>query len=512
MLPQEQEQEESVTLNTSTDSTESTMPKWFKILIKVYALLFILNITSWGSKFLSDLVEYILPPFSTETALPTFLVVGYYSLSAIVLFLSIIYGIGLFRARRWVLPVLSFYLVGLSLVTILTLVFGNYSSAVHAIINLIFTLAVGWGAWLYRATFLGPMRKLWVQIPLFVVLVPIFSFLAIAQVFTDDVEIRDADLLLPQLEVLSEEDNAYFFIPTVDTLSSEEQSSLDLALEYYRTLEQGNEVDIIEVSSVFESLSHIADRFIETSKVQGYQCPLTVNTVYSLESEYCNPSVFRSIASVVALRSYVELAQGNIDTALEHAYASAQLGKLVSAEQPDLIEHFVGLALVKIGLESIGRIENYAGSTLSEDLVLSILHELEQHEFDGSSLENSLKREYLATKETILSIGESRGYLWHRNSTINDFAELARQNIMIAKTNCNDSLEQKIEVLEARLEKERQTPVWWTLIKPNAIGSILKEVLSTALGGVRVRECEINDLNKTIQQRLHDVAESPNKE
>ncbi len=502
MPPQEQSPVPSVTLS------EPTMPKWFKWLFRTYAVLLLVGAIFVAVKFGLNIISQVgaFPLFLSESPLsPTNLfVIGFAALAALVIVLIIAYSVDLFRLRRWSLPVLLFFVVSSSLVAVLSMLRGNYANTgelIGIIVYLTIIFSIGYGAWSYRSAFFGPARKLWIQIPLLIVLVPIAFFSTLAQIYTDDDAINDADLILPSVTVLSETDNAHFALPKIDTLSPSERTAFDKAGEYYRALEKNENIDVGAASIVLGDLAEITDRFVRVSGASEYQCPSSVNT-HGLDAVICPLHELRDMAQIVALRSYVEATQGNTEAALVSAFAPARLGKLVSAEQPLLIEHLVGIALVRIGVESVERTVNQATSSLSVETSSAIARELAVYEFDGSSLENSLKREYMSGKEVLRPFEQVGGYAFHYNSTNNEFAELARQNIEISGAECGDDLVQKMSALEASIDEERRSPMWWTLLKPNSIGGIMKSVFSSSLGGAREKECKLNEINETLQQRL----------
>ena len=506
MPPQEQ------STISSTTTSEPIMPNWFKLLFRTYAALLLIAAIFAAVKFGLSIMAHVgaFSSFFSESPLsPTnLLVIGFYALAVLVIALIIAYGVSLFRLRRWTLPILWFFVVSSLLVDGLGIIRGNYSNAgelIGHIVGLAITLGIGYGTWSYRVAFFGSVRKLWLQIPLLAVLIPIAFFSTLAQIYTYDSAVNDADLLLPSVAVLSEADNAHFALQKIDALSPTGRAAFDQAREYYRELEQGEDIDIGAARSALGGITEITDSFIEASRKPGYQCPSLVNR-HGLDAVICSLSELRSTAQVVALRSYVEVAQGNMEAALDSAYAPARLGKLVSAEQPLLIEHLVGIALVKTGVESVGRVVNQASSSMSVETASAIIRKLEAYEFDGSSLEKSLKREYMSGKETLRPFERFSGYAWHYNTTHNDFAELTRQKIEVAKARCGGELEQKRNLLDAKIEGMRGS-IWWTLLKPNGVGEVLKQVISASMGGVREKECDVNQMSEVLQQRLQEATQ-----
>lgn len=507
------------TVSPGTAETNSAMPKWFKLFFRMCVVLLLVGVIFTVAKFAIGAAEqarvfysfffespiFIFAPFAEIFSPINFFILGLLALAALLIVLIVFYGVGLLRFQRWTLSILLFFVASSLLVGLLGITLGNFmgiSELISAVLGLIFIFGIGYSAWLYRAAFVGSARKLWIQIPLLAVLVPTVFLATLSQVYTDDDAIHDTDLILPDVAVLPEADNAHFALPNLIGLSPEERSALDQAREYYRALERGEHIDISSASIALENLIEIADRFIVASQKQGYQCPSSVNA-HGLDTVICPVGLLRDMAQVVALRSYVEAARGNIEAAIESALAPARLGKLMSAEQPLLIEHLTGISLVRIGMESVGRVVNQAPALLSAETASAIARELETYELDGLSLERSLKREHMSGKETLRPFERFSGYVWHHNRTNNELAEWMWRNIEIARTTCDgNAVEQKINALKTDIDKRARNVSGWTLVKPNGLGEVLKSMVISGLGGSRERECEVNEINEALQQRL----------
>ncbi len=502
MLPQEQ----NFDPNATTD--ETIMPKWIKVLFKVYAAIFLIAIiyavVSFGLIIISSAHVLFSIPSDWMTSPFGLSALGFFALIALFIALETTWAVGLFMLKRWSIPILLFFVVSSFLEIVLWLVNGNYASAeeiVSEIIVLAVLLGAGYGAWTYRKAFSGSSRKLWIQIPLLVVVVPIALFSILSQIYTDDPVINDNDLLVPKVEVLRESDNAHFALSSISELSTSQLSAFDEAREYHKALEKGESIDVGAASTTLNVVVEVTDNFIKASKRLGYQCPSSVN-IHGPSTILCPLNELRSMAQVVALRSYVELMHGNTERGLETAFASARFGKLVSSAQPVLIEHLVGLAITGVGIKSVERILLQNTTSISKESLLVVARELEIYKIDGSSLEISFKREYMSGKEGLRSFEAFNGYSWHHNSTHNDFAELARQNIEMARAQCGDELKQKRDVIDARIEGANGS-IWWMALKPNGIGEILKQVVAGAsLGSVREKECKVNQTIEALQERL----------
>ncbi|OIO31842.1 MAG: hypothetical protein COZ49_01840 [Candidatus Yonathbacteria bacterium CG_4_10_14_3_um_filter_47_65] len=421
-----------------------------------------------------------------------------------ILILGIIYSIGVFRLKRWVLPVILFFTIGSSVASVRVFITKYYISAgefLGLVIGLALTLTIACGAWAYRKEFSGPARKLWIQIPLLLVFAPVVMFSILTPIYTDDLGVYDSDILLPNMEILSEFDNAYYALPVIDELPLPLRDALIETDEYYRALEQGKSIGIDEVAPHLNALAGIIDAFIGASQKSGYQCPSSVNE-YGPATILCSLEGFRAMAKAVALRSYVEAREGRIDIALDIALAPARFGKLMDSGHPDFIEHLVGIALTGISIDSIGRVLDQA--TPSESIPPNIARELEMYEFDGSSFVVFLKREYMERKKMLQMFEKLEGYSFHYANTLNDFAAIARRDIEAAGQRCGDRLEQNEAFFGVNVKEIKNSPIWLTALKPNGIGEILKQTIGDIpLGGsVRVKECAVNERNEKVQQRL----------
>jgi hypothetical protein len=530
------------------------MPKWFKLFFRMCVALLLSGVIfvvvtsaisaasqvrAFYSFFFGSPID-IFRPVALLFSPINFFILGLFAFAALLIVLLIFYGAGLLRFQRWTLHVLLFFVASSLFVGALGIMLGNFvgiDELIGTVVGLVFVFGVGYGAWVYRTAFVGSTRKLWMQIPLLAVLAPTVFFSTLSQIYTDDDAIHDADLLLPDMVVLPEADNAHFalLIPP-GTLSREEISSLDKVHEYYRALEQGRDIDIGSASIALENLTEVADRFIAASQKPGYQCPSLMDP-YDPGTWMCPMGSVLDRARILVLHSYIEATRGNVEVALESALAPARLGKLISAEQPPLDEHLVGIALVRIGVESIERIVNKVATPLSRDTASAIVRELETYELDGSSLEKSLKWEYVFGKETLRPFERFGGHLWHHNRTNNELAEWMRRNIAVARTTCDgNTVEQKISALKADIDKRSRNISGWTFIKPNGIGEAfidkkvrnvsesviiepksvveriflerdetLKPTVISNLGDPRKKECEVNEINEALQQRLRAI-------
>jgi len=494
--------QESVDNPSDIPPYENEMPRWVKIVFWLYALF------SMGATIVAGTALAYIALTKGGEILPIVasLLASASGIIAILIFifgfvLQIFYGIGILRLRRWTLPLVLTFSLGTVVIGILILFNFNVSGVPELIVLLMGIVFMGFLGFLsikHWNHFSGPARKLLVQVPFLLVLLPLIVFAALNQIFTDDSQINDSDLLLPHDEIVSQSDNAFYALPDIENLSPSQQAVFDQARDYYASLEQGEDINILGASSTLATLTNVTDEFIEASKRPDYQCPYSTNK-YGTDTILCPLNELPSIAQVVAVRSYIESRQGNTEDAFESALALARLGNSVSSGQPLIIEHLVGIALTKTSMESIQRVLD--NSAVSRDTALYVSQELNKYQFDGSNLAISLKREYMSMKDTSKPFAEFSNYFYQHNKTMNEFAEIMRQNIEVARKQCGSELERKTLELSAQAESSRDF-MWWMLLKPNGTGEMLKSIVGASLGNVRERECEINEINTNVQNRL----------
>jgi|GEM_PF-3043405 len=487
---------------------ENMMPKWVRYFLRAYAVVLLATLCYATFKLVLIIFSHIsnFSDFFSFAPLPFLLIGGGIALPVLTIMVSFIYSIGVFRLKRWVLPILLFYTTSTIIIDVLRLVNGGYTTSVDFTWTgvLIINLALVSVAWIYRRGFPGPMRKLSLQIPILLVFIPVVIFSLLSQVYTDDPTINDSDLLLSNIEVLAKTDNAHFALPVVSDLSTSEQNAFADASELYSALEKGEDINTDKASADLDILGNVTSGFIKASKKPGYQCPSLVN-VYSIDAVLCGLQDVRSMAKIIAVKSYVEAQEGHIDVALDTAMAPARFAKLMDSGQPLLIEHLVANALVGISIDSIGRILDH--TTISESLSSDIRRELGTYKLDGSSLVIVLKREYMMHKMAMGTFRSFEGYIFHYHETVNDIAKSLRKSLEVVDQSCDS----KSENSNGNAGGVEETPTWWTAIKPNGVGRILIQTLigPFATDTIHLKECELNQRITETQQRLLGQTPSP---
>ena len=296
--------------------------------------------------------------------------IALFAFALIVLILEVLYGIGVYKFKRWVLPLVltfSFSTLLIGFLSLLNLNFAGIADLVSLLIGMAFMGLVGYTSIKYWSVFTGSARKLLFQIPLLLVLLPFILFATLSQIFTDDLEINDSDLVLQPVDVLTESNNAHYSLPDIDGLSAQEQQGYETALGYAKELEDVN-LNNQEAVNYINQTRGLTNSVIAASTKRGYQCPTLVNN-YGLDAELCSLNDIRDLAILTSLRAGVEADTGDKDQAISTAVSIVKLGDLVgNTEQPLLIEHLVGIALMNIGLGSLERTLITSATTSNQTL------------------------------------------------------------------------------------------------------------------------------------------------
>ena len=483
------------------------LPKWAKFIVRFYAVVFLLGTIVVYAKLLYSATtkgqEWLL--IVTNSAVTTYNIIIIASFAfTLVLILEILYGVGVYKLKRWTLPLILTYSFSTLLTSFLRLPNLNFTRVddlVSLLIGIIFMSVVGYVSIKYRSRFTGSARKLLIQIPLLTVLLPFIIFVTLNQIFIDDNQINDSDLILEQIAVLEESKNAHYMLPIIDELSTRQLEEYEIALTIAEGLQDETVTNSDDILGYVNSVQNLTDRFIAASNRQAYQCPTLTNN-YEADAPLCNLSDIRNLALLTSLRAFAETNIGNSDQSLETSMSIVRMGNLLSnSEQPILIEHIVGIALMRIGLESIERTID-SKATTSDEVLINTADELQDYMMHGTALSTSLQKEYMSTKESLRPFEKYSQYFYQHNKTVNDLAELTRKQMEVAVASCGDDYSRKLKQLESYVDEEQKDVNAFLLISPNGIGEILKGGLMASLGSVRGKECELNTLNETVRDKI----------
>jgi hypothetical protein len=490
--------------------TTVEQPMWVKIVFHVYAtFLLILSILA-GVIALRGLVLLFSETQERSTLFSFELLFFTYVFLLILPALQITFAIHIIKSKRWTIPLILFFALYALLCGILRLVIGSFQDGIW-FITLVVTLFMGLLFYVgikYRNTFTGPLRKLFLQIPLILLSLP-FALLAVLQVvFVDDQTVNDSDLLLPPIQKLSDSDNAYVMLQLVKNLSAQEKELYESAQQFYTTQQSTKTFNTREAQMHVNTFTNVTDTFIKASSKKGYQCPIQENV--SILDQGCSHGDVRGIARLVALRAGTEAHAGMELQAMETALSILRLGyKIGNGEQPTIVDHLVGIALMRIGMESLQLVLQQTES-LPTNFVENIQDELTKYLLDGTALATGFKREYidykLFTSKSLpqeYTTGTKNSYFYQKNKTANSYADFTRKQIEVARADCGEDFIQKQERLNAFVEKNKELS-FLSLISPNSMGKILTSVSFASLGSFRKKECELNELNRSLQNTLQE--------
>ncbi|MFT7507766.1 MAG: hypothetical protein ACI92I_000934 [Acidimicrobiales bacterium] len=476
------------------------LPKWVKILFRFYAVVFLLGTIVVGAKLLHSYRE--LTNAWGEGIVPTSVIIA---VACVILILEILYGIGIYRLKRWVLPItltFSFSMVLIGLLNLINQNFTNITELIGSIIGISFMGLVGFASIKHWNTFGGSSRKLLIQVPLLLALLPLFLLTILTLLFPDDQQINDSDLILQPVEVLSEFNNAHYSLPDIDNLSVQELENYKSALTFARELDE-SDANSPEAISLVNQTRGLTDSFIAASYKQGYQCPTTVNN-YSVNARYCNLNYHRSFATLTTLRTAVEADTGNSDQAIETAMSVIRMGSFMgNYKQSELLEYFTGIAMMKTGFESLERTLNNSTST-SNQAIISAISELEQLKVSDTAFANSLRKQYMTMKDASKTLAPFNNYLYQHNKTLNDMAESFRIQIPLTSLGCDTDTTVQKEEVEQHINQARLVYTPWSIVSPNIIGKTLSSVVIVSFNSAGERRCKVNNQNQAVQELLQN--------
>lgn len=492
-----------------TEEGVKQLPNWVKVLFRFYAVIFLLGTIVAGvtlvNSFTSRSQELLTLVFDSMVSTSGSIAIALYAFALVILILQVIYGMSIFRFKRWVLPLVLIFSFCTLLVGFLRLVNQNFTDIFDLtglLIGMTFTGVVAYVAIKYWSKFTGSAKKLLIQISLFLIFLPFILFAILSQIFLDDPQINDSDLVLQPVELLSQSMNAYYSLPDIKNLSVRQQQTYDVALAYAKELED-KKLNNQEAINLVNQTKGLTDAVLEASSKNGYQCPTLVNN-YSLDAEVCSLNSIRNLAILTSFRAGVEADIGNKDQAISTAVSIVKLGSLIAnTEQPLLIEHLVGIAVINIGLESLERTLNTSATT-SNQLLSSAISNLEQSKIDSNSFANSLRREYAGLKDTLETFEQFSNYFYQHNKTVNQQAEIFRMGVAISSQGCDAVASLEHLEVDQLVEEIRLSPTKWPVISPNFIGKVFNSTVVASLSSGSEKACKVNEFNQRVQKLLQN--------
>lgn len=485
-----------------------TLPIWVRWLFRFYGVYIPLLLISASTYLVYSLIirnQRLLSEFERQPLeLDTVVIYSLLIYGALLSLFLIFFTHGTLNCRRWVIPLVLIYSSYTTVVTpihFFTHPIENTVILVFSMFNLGLALLLNYIALQYWSVFFGSTRKLLLQIPLILILLPHLVFFFLFALFPDDRTIIDQDLLLQPVSLLASEDNAHYIIPDIETTPEDTQENVRDAIQLIR---DGNIIDVTDplVQSLIEETIELTDGFLTATRRAGYQCPTRVNN-YSYETELCNLGNIRTLAHLTSLRALVETETLNVDEALQTVTSIIRFSThLTRPDQPQVLEYLVGksIKLVAINtLEQILAIENKASNaTLTE-----LTNTLKQAEVPDPTPTNLFKHDYMQIKHTWQeAYAEYSNYFYQHNKTMNKFAQFMRYHIVATAKPCGVDTSTEEAALATMISDaiSKQNISYAT---PNAIGNMLFSVRAAALSNLW-ETCEINEQNQKIRLQLEN--------
>jgi hypothetical protein len=489
----------------------SELPAWVILFFKLYAGVFLGLLSIFTAKLIYFYTFELRDFLTSITFEGSHIYQGDIEVSSIIpaVFLLIVFALGIlnavavFKTKRWALPLTllsSFFIILLGSIALFSDGLEKPLHSVLVFMGIVMLLLVFYSGIKYWKFFTAPTRRLSNQIPSFILLLPVIVFASATFIFTDDPEIHDSDLLLSEITALEQSENAHYFLPVIKELKPDQRSDFEVALEFARA-DEGGVSGSPEAILAVEKVSNLVDDFVTASDKKGYQCPTVVND-YNFDAKLCSLNDIRNLAVLTSLRADIEAAAGNYDQAIKTAVSIVRMGALVgNSEQPVIIERLVGMALSRIGLETIQKIidlpEFSIGNSQNE-----VMAELDRYKFNNSSSVASMKREYLTLKNSYAPLEQYASYFYQHNKTVNDLAEVFRRQIEVLGSSCGPEHLKKSEDLENYIR--RNQAIYPVPAAPNYIGEIVNMVIIASLNNIKDSDCEISELRETVHDALRN--------
>ena len=462
----------------------------------------------------------------------TWFSVGVYVLPTLVFLLMVVYYVGLFRLRRWTVPV-SVFVAGNLLLTLAyrTTVVSDQVvlegmilvSWLFAVLWFLLFLMVAWLSVTYRATLPGPAKRLWLQVPIVLLLLPGLLFVVGSLVFQDISSVSDNHLTPKEQPVLADEENAYLVLVIEEEMTEAELRAVEQAGALYTSFrDTGDAIDQTALTLVVSDTKRVTDSFLVASTLPGLQCPGIVN-VYAPETLLCDLNSVREAAVLTSLRVQYELSRGNLSQAVRGSTALIEFAHHYETISTSayLLDYLVANAVRKIGYEALDATlaqlaasemsQSTSTATSSADLVL--LHEwvqrvLEETRPKVETISETAKSEY---KHLKASYAEPLGnlpasYIWHPKRTQQDMAHFFTVTEEYYRQECGSSGEaEALSVLESYSEKYEDLPVAMTVVKPNSIGVVMNSVVLSSLSDVKETFCETAAKHESLLEQNHST-------
>jgi len=503
------------------------LPRLVKFLLRFYAvisligsLLFLIaNLTKDGTSSFFKHIEFtwLMITGSPGTVLESWI----FFIPILYFLLLAIYYVGLFRLRRWAVAITVFVVIGIVLRFLYrVLVVGNdfvWSTPLSLeSFWVVLSIAVVVCSILYRKSLLGPGRKLWLQIPTIIALLPTTLFVGLSVIFVDNKTLNDAHVLPTDQSIVADADNAYLALILKEEMTTVELAALKKVSALHKDLISGEKiVNPSELHSVVTETKRISDAFIGASKLSSIQCPSYVNKM-NLPVGGCELNTIRDTALLLYLRMIDGVNQGDYQDAVTASVAIVNFSHHFEqmSTNVSLIEYLVSSVVRKVGYDAIEYIlseieklhnQGLIEQSIVDEIKIAIRSALEKTKPDANALVNSWQVEYESLKQASgFPMDVPSNYFWHPNRTLQNFADIIGLRIKHQLQVCG-SVEEKLslQILESTMSKyvEKET-IYSYLFKPNAIGEILNSVVIPSESEYKSQYCTIEQRHGLLQETV----------
>ncbi|MEK7639004.1 MAG: hypothetical protein AAB388_02470 [Patescibacteria group bacterium] len=508
---------------TPSEKSTPSIPKPTRVILRIYGIAIIgFGLLSLIAAFVNsiNLVNYVTS--HTDLLLESYLLLLWTLTSAV---MSAIYGYGVFRLERWtILPSCALAVnasLFLYIYTTLPNIYPVVGVAITALNILMIFVAIS--SIRYWSLFSDDRKKIKTVFGvIFIILLLPYILYGLANIFIRDYRtVNDSDLILKPAPLLSQDDNAHFYLPDTETFSDTGKAEFESAFETLRSVENDG-LSAIEAKPSIVQTRNLTDAFILASKQKGYQCPVSINT-FRTDAELCRLKDLRDLGALTALRSKVSFLEGDITDASESVLAVVRMAHFIEISGQSTIEYLVALSLYTMAAEPLNDIarhyESYnshtsstASSATSGIAPSGIFSALVNHSPDRANLIAVHKAEYMSYKNAFINpavlkdvfgaeVKES--YFWQPNRTTDIMAEVTRELIDETNLNCEEETAWAAKVGELVYEANPESIEYY--IRPNFLGRLL---LSTVVGGItdtRDRMCTIEQTYGELKTRFENL-------
>lgn len=508
--------------------TSKSLPRSVALILKGYAVislfLSLLSVLFIFSVISTDgVVEYATHLWETFTGLE--LEAGVLG-SVLLIFtpyyiLLTVYFFGLFRLRRWtvaVTVVMAFEILLEFLYDVL--VAGNISVSyvLGAMAAVVFLLIVAMLSVRYRTSLLGPGRKLWLQIPIILALLPATIFVGLSVIFVDNKTLDDAHVLTASQPIVADTDNAFLALILEEGMTPAESAALEKASLLYRDFWGEDVINPTELHIVVTDTKRISDAFIVASALPNVQCSVSINDE-SRDVTKCELNTMRDTAVLLYLRIVDSVTKGDYQDAVTTSIALVNFSHRFEQTSTSMssIEYLVAAAVRNIGYNAIEYILNEVEKLHNQGLIeqavvdeikIAIQSALEKTKPDINTLTNSWRVEYESIKHTPgFPTDVPSNYIWHPNRTLQDYADFIALKIEHQLQVCGSVEEQMLlEKLDAAVAKySHNQSVYGYLLRPNAIGKILNSVVIPSQNEFKSKYCAVEDRHRELLDLVSSI-------